>query len=323
MTDHNITADAADMRLDRYLRRELPGLTQGVLQKLLRTGKIRLNGARAEANARLAEGDVLAVPEIAPPKEMPRERHVMKMDPARIKELEGMIIYRDDAVIALNKPAGLAVQGGKGIAVHVDGMLDALRENEEAERPKLVHRLDRDTSGILLLARSSQAARKLSTLFRSRNVEKIYWALLTALPETLEGRIDLPLKRVEFGNVSRAEPAARKDPEAQSAVTDYRVIDSAGKKFSLVELRPQTGRMHQLRAHSLALGTPILGDAAYGGIFAEGFADQLHLHARRLVIPHPDGGTLVLEAELPVHMRDALKYLGFSAPEAAKPLRRK
>lgn len=323
MTDYNITAESADMRLDRYLRREVPGLTQGVLQKLLRTGKIKLNGARAEANARLAEGDVLLVPEIAPPKVVPRERHVMKMDPARIRELEGMIIYQDDAVIALNKPAGLAVQGGSGIAVHVDGMLDALREGEDSERPKLVHRLDRDTSGILLLARSSQVARKLSTVFRSRNVEKIYWALLTALPESLEGRIDLPLKRVEFGNVSRAEPATRKDPEAQSAVTDYRVLDSAGKKFCLAELRPQTGRMHQLRAHCLALGTPILGDAAYGGIFAEGFADQLHLHARRLVLPHPDGGTLALEAELPPHMRAALKYLGFSAPEAAKPLRRK
>jgi 23S rRNA pseudouridine955/2504/2580 synthase len=321
MTDYTITTDAAEMRLDRFLRREVPGLTQGVLQKLLRTGKIKLNGARAEANSRLAEGDLLRVPEIAPPVAIPHERHVVKMDPARIKELEGMIIYQDEAVIALNKPAGLAVQGGSGIAVHVDGMLDALRKDED-ERPKLVHRLDRDTSGILLLARSAQVARKLSTLFRSRNVEKIYWALLSGVPETLQGRIDLPLKRVEFGNVSRAEPATRKDPEAQSAVTEYRVLDHAGKKFSLVELRPQTGRMHQLRAHCLALGTPILGDAAYGGIFAEGFADQLHLHARKLVAPHPDGGVLTLEAALPAHMRDGLKYLGFSVPEAGKSSRR-
>ncbi len=313
------------MRLDRYLRREIPGLTQGVLQKLLRNGKIRLNGTKAEANARLAEGDLLRVPEIAPPVAVPRERHVVKMDPARIRELQGMIIYQDDAVIALNKPAGLAVQGGSGIAVHVDGMLDALRDGGvegEGERPKLVHRLDRDTSGILLLARNTKVARELSTLFRSRNVEKIYWALLTALPETLQGRIDLPLKRVEFGNVSRAEPAGRKDPEAQTAVTEYKVLDAAGKKFCLAELRPQTGRMHQLRAHTLALGAPILGDAAYGGIFAEGFADQLHLHARRLVVPHPDGGMLVLEAELPKHMREALKYLGFSISEAVKSGRR-
>jgi 23S rRNA pseudouridine955/2504/2580 synthase len=321
MTDFTITTEAAEMRLDRFLRREVPGLTQGVLQRLLRTGKIRLNGAKAEANARLAEGDTLNVPEIAPPVKAPRERHVVKMDPARIRELEGMILYQDDALIALNKPAGLAVQGGKGIAVHVDGMLDALRV-EEGERPKLVHRLDRDTSGILLLARSAKVASKLSTLFRSRTVEKVYWALLSGVPEVLQGRIDLPLKRVEFGNVSRAEPANRKDPEAQTAVTEYRVLDTAGKRFSLVELRPQTGRMHQLRAHCLALGTPILGDAAYGGVFAEGFADQLHLHARRLALPHPDGGTLVLEAELPKHMRDALKYLGFVVPEAGKPARR-
>jgi 23S rRNA pseudouridine955/2504/2580 synthase len=321
MTDYTITTEAAEMRLDRFLRREVPGLTQGVLQKLLRTGKIKLNGTRAEANARLTEGDLLRVPEIAPPVAAPRERHVVKMDPARIKELEGMIIYQDDAVIALNKPAGLAVQGGSGIAVHVDGMLDALRK-DEGERPKLVHRLDRDTSGILLLARSARVASRLSTLFRSRTVEKVYWALLTAVPETLQGRIDLPLKRVEFGNVSRAEPATRKDPDAQTAVTEYRVLDHAGKKFSLVELRPQTGRMHQLRAHCLALGTPILGDAAYGGIFAEGFADQLHLHARKLVLPHPDGGVLTLEAELPAHMRDGMKYLGFSVPEAGKSFRR-
>lgn len=321
MKDLTITAEAAEMRLDRYLRRENPGLTQSVLQKLLRTGKIRLNGAKAEANARLTEGDVLRIPEIAPPAEAPRQRHVVKMDPARQKELEGMIIYQDESVIALNKPAGLAVQGGSGIAVHVDGMLDALRE-EGAERPKLVHRLDRDTSGILLLARNARVAAKLATLFRSRNVEKIYWALLAGVPEALEGRIDLPLKRVEFGNVSRAEPAGRKDPEAQKAVTDYRVLDYAGRKYCLVQLSPHTGRMHQLRAHCLALGTPILGDAAYGGIFATPFAAQLHLHARRLVLPHPDGGTLALEAALPEHMREGLKYLGFAVPEAARPARR-
>ncbi|HYP64634.1 MAG TPA: RluA family pseudouridine synthase [Acidocella sp.] len=320
MKDVTVTADAAEMRLDRFLRRENPGLTQAMLQKLLRNGKIRLNGAKAEANARLAAGDVLRLPEIAPPEKAPRERHVVKMDPARLKELEGMILYRDNAVIALNKPAGLAVQGGSGIAVHVDGMLDALRE-EDGERPKLVHRLDRDTSGILLLARSAKVAARLSTQFRSRNVEKIYWALVSGVPDVLEGRIDLRLKRVEFGNVSRSEPAKRKDEDAQSAVTEYRVLDYAGRKFALLELRPQTGRMHQLRAHCLALGTPILGDAAYGAAFAEGFADQLHLHARRLKLPHPDGGTLTLEAALPQHMRDGLKYLGFAVPEAAKPAR--
>ncbi len=231
-----------------------------------------------------------------------------------------MILYRDDAVIVLNKPAGLASQGGSGITVHLDGMLDALRF-EGTERPKLVHRLDRDTSGVLVLARGVKPASKLATAFRGRDVEKTYWALVWGVPDVLEGRIDLPLVRVEVGGMSRSEPASRKDPEALKAVTAYRVVEYAGKKFAWMELQPQTGRMHQLRAHMLALGTPILGDAAYGQAFADGFAPQLHLHARRLKFPHPDGGTLMVEAPLPRHMRDSFSHLGFSPPEAMKPER--
>ena len=321
MTDYQVTEAGAEMRLDRYLRREVPGLTQGVLQKLLRTGKIRLNGSRAEANARLNLGDLLNVPEIAPPAEMPKQRHVMKMDETRTKELERMVLYSDASVIVLNKPAGLPVQGGSGIAVHVDGMLDALR-GDHPERPKLVHRLDRDTSGLLVIARSGRVASKLSAAFRGRDVEKTYWALLVGLPEALQGRIDLPLKRLDLGQTSRTEPSHRKDKEAQSAVTDYRILDKAGRKFCLAELRPQTGRMHQLRAHCLALGTPILGDEVYGGVYSEHFAQQLHLHARRLSFPHPEGGSLTVEAPLPKHMLDGLSYLGFPAPEAGKPIRK-
>ncbi len=320
MTEYQVPEAGADMRLDRYLRREVPGLTQGVLQKLLRTGKIRLNGNRAEANARLAEGDVLSLPEIAPPAEAPKQRHVVKMDEARIKELERMVLYSDEFVIVLNKPAGLPVQGGSGIAVHVDGMLEALQD-DNPERPKLVHRLDRDTSGVLVIARSGKAAKKLSAAFRGRDIEKTYWALLAGLPDQLEGRIDLPLKRIDLGSTSRAEPASRKDKEAQKAITDYRVLDKAGRKFCMMELNPHTGRMHQLRAHCLALGTPIMGDEVYGGVFSEHFAQQLHLHARRLTFPHPEGGFLTVEAPLPKHMLDGLNYLGFPAPEAAKPKR--
>ena len=320
MTEFTITDAATDMRLDRFLRREIPGLTQAMLQKHLRTGKIRLNGAKAEANARLNPGDTLLVPEIAPPEQKPRARHIVKMDPARVKELEAMVLYQDDSVIVLNKPAGLAVQGGSGIAVHVDGMLDSLQGDAE-ERPKLVHRLDRDTSGVLLLARSARVAQKLATAFRGRDVEKTYWALLAGVPEPLEARIDLPLRRIDLGTTSRAEPANRKDPEAQKAITDYKILDYAGKKFCLAELKPHTGRMHQLRAHCLALGTPILGDAVYGGIISEHFAQQLHLHARRLTIPHPEGGFLTVEAPLSTHMRDGLAYLGFTVPEAQKPKR--
>jgi 23S rRNA pseudouridine955/2504/2580 synthase len=319
MKEFIVDDTGAEMRLDRYLRREIPGLTQGVLQKLLREGKVRLNSAKAGANARLALGDILTAPEIEPVTK-PRERQIVKMDPDRLKELEAMVLYKDDSVIVLNKPAGLAVQGGSGITVHIDGMLDELRYGA-LERPKLVHRIDRDTSGLLLLARSGRIASKLTALFRGRDVEKTYWALLVGLPETLEGRIDLALKRAEVGGQSRAIPAGRKDEDAQTAVTDYRVLDKAGKRFCLAELRPQTGRMHQLRAHCLAIGTPILGDPIYGEIFNEHFAQQLHLHARRLNFPHPEGGFLTIEAELPKHMRDGMVYLGFDTPAAMKPKR--
>lgn len=310
----------ADTRLDRFLRRQMEGLTQGMIQKFLRTGKIRVNGKKAEANAHLAPGDIVVAPEITPPKDMPKERHVMVMDAHMVRDLEASILYRDDAIIVLNKPAGLASQGGKGIAVHLDGMLDALRF-EGTERPKLVHRLDRDTSGVLLLARGVKQASRLSAAFRGRDVEKTYWALLWGVPDVLEGRIDLPLARVEFGGTSRSEPAGRKDPDALKAVTEYKILDYAGKKFAWAQLNPLTGRMHQLRAHCLALGTPIFGDAAYGQAFADGFAAQLHLHARRLSIPHPDGGFLTVEAPLPKHMRESFQHLGFTIPEVAKPKR--
>jgi 23S rRNA pseudouridine955/2504/2580 synthase len=315
-----ITADEADTRLDRYLRRHNEGLTQSVIQKFLRTGKIRVNGGKAEASARLAAGDSITLPLIAPPPVRPKERHVMVMDVNQRRDLEALVLYRDEAVIVLNKPAGLASQGGKGIAVHLDGMLDALRF-DGAERPKLVHRLDRDTSGVLLLARGIKPASKLAAAFRGRDVEKTYWALLWGVPPVLQGRIDLPLTRVDGEGAARAAPADRRDAQATRAVTDYRILDHAGKKFALAELNPVTGRMHQLRVHCLALGTPILGDAAYGAAFADGFAAQLHLHARRLKIPHPDGGTLTVEAPLPTHMKDSFAALGFTAPESKKPAR--
>jgi 23S rRNA pseudouridine955/2504/2580 synthase len=310
----------ADSRLDRYLRRQVDGLTQSVIQKLLRTGKIRVNGKKAEASAHLAAGDTVTLPVIAPPPVLPKQRHVMVMDAHERRDLEALILYRDEAVIVLNKPAGLASQGGKGITKHLDGMLDALRF-DGAERPKLVHRLDRDTSGVLLLARGVKPASKLAAAFRGRDVEKTYWALLWGVPQILEGRIDLPLARVDGEGATRAAPADRRDENATRAVTDYRILDYAGKKFAWAQLNPVTGRMHQLRVHCLALGTPILGDAAYGAAFADGFAPQLHLHARRLRIPHPDGGTLTVEAPLPPHMRESFAALGFLAPDPKKPIR--
>jgi 23S rRNA pseudouridine955/2504/2580 synthase len=315
-----VTEDEADTRLDRYLRRHTPGLTQGMIQKFLRTGKIRVDGKRAEASTHLAAGQVVNIPPIVAPADMPKQRHVMAMDPRMVRDLEAMILYRDDALIVLNKPPGLPTQGGKGIAVHLDGMLDALRF-DGTERPKLVHRLDRDTSGLLVLARGVKPASRLAAAFRGRDVEKTYWALLWGVPPLLEGRIDLPLLRIEGEGSSRAAPADRNDKAASRAVTEYRILDHAGKKFALAEMRPQTGRMHQLRVHALALGTPILGDAAYGAAFADGFAPRLHLHARRLKLPHPEGGALTVEAPLPRHMRESFQHLGFAVPEPAAPRR--
>jgi 23S rRNA pseudouridine955/2504/2580 synthase len=322
MNELTVSADEADTRLDRFLRRHTPGLTQAMIQKLLRAGKIRVDGKRAEASTHLAEGALVKLPAITPPDKMPKQRHVMVMDAHQIRDLEAMILYRDNAVIVLNKPAGLAAQGGKGIAVHLDGMLDALRFGG-TERPKLVHRLDRDTSGVLLLARGVKTASALAAAFRGRDVEKTYWALLWGVPAVLAGRIDLPLVRVDGDGASRAAPAERGDKEALRAVTEYKILDYAGKKFAWAEMNPLTGRMHQLRAHALALGTPILGDAAYGAAYADGFAPQLHLHARRLRIPHPEGGTLAIEAPPPKHMKDSFASLGFTIPAAAKPERRK
>jgi 23S rRNA pseudouridine955/2504/2580 synthase len=320
MKTFSVTDEEADSRLDRFLRRHTPGLTQGVIEKLCRTGKIRIDGKRAAANTHVQPGATITMPVPPAPVAGEKKRHVMVMDPHMIRDLEAMILYRDDAVIVLNKPPGLATQGGKGILLHLDGMLDALRFGG-TERPKLVHRLDRDTSGVVVLARGVKPASRLAAAFRGRDVEKTYWALLWGVPPLLAGRIDLPLLRVEGEGSSRAAPAERNDKEASRAVTEYRILDYAGKKFAWAEMSPLTGRMHQLRVHALALGTPILGDAAYGAAFADGFAPQLHLHARRLKIPHPDGGTLTVEAPPPKHMKDSFLLLGFTIPDAVKPKR--
>ena len=314
-----VTEDAAQSRLDRYLKRNFEGLTQGLIQKLCRTGQIRIDGKRAEAGTHLTAGATITLPSLSAPAPA-KARQTVPMSPQRLRELEAMVLYRDASVIALNKPAGLPTQGGRNIPVHLDGMLDLLRF-ESSERPKLVHRLDRDTSGVLLLARGARAAARLAAAFRGRDVEKRYLALLAGVPQPLSGRIDLPLARVVSGGTARAEPAGRPDPDAMKAITDYRVLDHAGKKYALAELVPQTGRMHQLRAHCIALGTPIVGDAAYGAVFPEGFAPQLHLHARGLTFPHPEGGFLTIEADLPRHMRESLAHLGFTAGQAARPQR--
>ncbi len=314
-----VTEDEADSRLDRFLRRRFPALTQGALQKLCRTGQIRVDGHRVEASARLVPGQAVRVP----PMPAAPEARAPLVTPADVKEIERMVLHRDEQLIVLNKPSGLATQGGPGITRHLDGMLDALRM-EGGHRPRLVHRLDRDTSGVIVLARSPGVAAKLAAAFRSRDVSKTYWAVVVGNPSPEEGQIDQPLKRVSSAFGERTVVTDRKDRDGQRAYTNYRQLDAAGRKLAWLELQPLTGRTHQLRVHCVSLGTPIVGDEKYaeprdngtGGSFVEGLADRLHLHARALVLPHPAGGTLEVAADLPPHMRETFSTLGFHAPPA-------
>jgi 23S rRNA pseudouridine955/2504/2580 synthase len=233
--------------------------------------------------------------------------------------LQRLVIYRDDAVMALNKPHGLPVQGGPGIVHHLDGLLDALRFGAP-DRPRLVHRLDRDTSGVLLLARTPGVAARLAASFRGRDVEKTYWAVVVGRPQPAAGRIDMKLTRIRGIRGDWTAPALPDDAEAVTAITDYETLDAAAKRFSRRALRPLTGRTHQLRVHMDEIGTPILGDSKYGSgrSQVEGFATSLHLHARALRLPHPDGGLLSLAADLPPHMRETFGALGFPTPMAEK-----
>ncbi len=322
-----VTEDEADLRLDRWFRRHFPGVTQGAIQKLCRTGQVRIDGRRADAGTRLAPGQAVRVPPLPPAAAPPPVVHVFNPDIAR--ELERMVLYRDDAVIVLNKPHGLAVQGGPGIVRHLDGMLDGLR-GESEHRPRLVHRLDRDTSGALVLARTPGTAARLAAAFRGRDVQKTYWAVVAGRPVPVEGRIDMPLLRYTGLRGERSVPAARDDKEGLRAVTDYRTLDHAGQKLAWLEMSPITGRTHQLRVHSVGIGAPIVGDTKYhepdqngaGSALVEGLSDKLHLHARALDMPHPGGGRLVVEAELPPHMRETFATLGFHAGRAQPPARR-
>lgn len=320
-----VSDDEADIRLDRWFRRHFPGLTQGAIQKLCRTGQVRVDGHRVEAATRLAPGQAVRVPPL--PAAPVEPKPPAPIDPAVAQTLRDAVIYRDDQLIVLNKPPGLPVQGGPGITHHLDVLLDALRFG--GDRPRLVHRLDRDTSGVLILARSPGVAAKLAAFFRGRSVEKTYWAVVAGRPVPIEGRIDLPLRRTGGPRGERTVPAERGDKEGAHAITDYRTLDNAAQKLAWLELQPLTGRTHQLRVHCVAIGAPILGDTKYaepdqnnaGSALVSGLSAKLHLHARALVLPHPAGGSLRVEAELPPHMRQTFATLGFQAPPAQAPRR--
>ena len=309
------------LRLDRWFRRHYPGLGHGNLEKLLRTGQVRVDGRRAKSGERVSPGMAIRVPPLAassdaaPPASRPASR-TRPQDEALLRDL---VIHRDDDAIVLNKPAGLAVQGGSNTTRHIDGMSDGLRFGN-VERPRLVHRLDKDTSGVLLIARNAAAAAFFTRAFRDKTTRKTYWAIVAGLPKLHQGRIDLSLAKRALKDGERVQG----DEEGKDAVTYYTVVDSAGDRASWLALLPLTGRTHQLRAHCAAIGTPILGDGKYGGAAAHALggaaARRLHLHARTLEIPHPAGFTLKVTAPLPPHMKRMWEFLGF-AGDAPDPFR--
>lgn len=308
--------DDGESRLDRWFKRHFPDLGHGRLEKLLRTGQVRVNGKRADASDRVAPGDSIRVPPLPQP-DTPRPLPKAKpVDERAAKELQERVLYRDRDIIAIDKPAGLAVQGGSKTTHHLDGMLDALRF-DAADRPRLVHRLDKDTSGVLVLGRTPAATSRLAALFRGRDLKKIYWAVVVGAPVPEYGDIRLPLAK-RIGRPGEGEERMVVDEEeGQSARTLFRTLDAAGSKVALLELEPLTGRTHQLRVHCAELGTPILGDGKYGGAQAilpiGEFARTMHLHARRLEIPSKSGKPIVIEAPLPRHMRDTLTFFGLDS----------
>jgi 23S rRNA pseudouridine955/2504/2580 synthase len=316
----SVGEDEAELRLDRWFRRRFPQLGHGMLERLLRTGQVRVDGKRAKSNQRLAPGQTVRVPPFdeKPAEHLPARVRVAP-DDAEAKALRDAVLYRDDDVIVLNKPPGLAVQGGTGTERHLDAMLDAL-VFDAAERPRLVHRLDKDTSGCLLLGRSALAAARLAASFRSRAAHKCYWALVVGVPSIRQGRIDAALAKLS-GRMG--DKVAVDEEDGRRAVTYYRVVESAHKKAAWLELEPRTGRTHQIRAHCALLGVPIQGDGKYGSraayLAGQGISRKLHLHARAIEIPHPRKGVIRAVAPLPSHMAASFAFFGFLERAAGEP----
>ncbi|MBP7243010.1 RluA family pseudouridine synthase [Amaricoccus sp.] len=327
--------DAEEQRLDRWLRRLHPHLGQGAIERMCRKGEIRLDGGRVQASSRLAAGRTLRLPPIPEPDTgpPPEKRSVSDEDAALIR---AAVIWRDDDVIALDKPPGLATQGGTGTTRHVDGLAEALRFGAD-EKPRLVHRLDRDTSGVLLLARSARAAAGLAKAFQARDARKIYWAVTAGAPRPAAATIRYGLvKAGGHGASGEGEKMRVVHPDevaategAKRAVTDYATIDAAGRRAAWVALAPLTGRTHQLRAHMAAIGHPIAGDGKYGGSGQEnagegwgaqlggGVSRKLHLHARSLSLTHPrTGKRLEFVADLPEHMARTFALFGWRPEDA-------
>ena len=323
-----VAADDDGVRLDRWFKRHLPQISFGMVSKWARTGQVRVDGKRVKPDERLAAGQVLRVPpggaeaRAKPPVDLTDEERSLAAD---------ILIHRSKGALVLNKPPGLATQGGTRQSRHVDRLLDAYVDAEDEPRPRLVHRLDKDTSGVLLIARTPGSAAFFSKRFSGRSAKKIYWALVVGVPDVREGTIEAPLAKQPGTGGEKMHV----DEDGQPAKTRYRVVDTAGKKAAWLELEPLTGRTHQLRVHCAAMGHPIVGDGKYGGqdAFLTGTVSRkMHLHARRLIIDAPGGGggadkKLDVTADLPDHFAQSMEQLGFdpalsdAAPEQGPPER--
>jgi 23S rRNA pseudouridine955/2504/2580 synthase len=315
-----VAAEEADLRLDRWFKRHYPQLGHGRLEKLLRKGSVRVDGKRAKASTRLAPGQTVRVPPLGPADDAgaPPPARPSRITAADAEMIRGCVLYRDDSVIVLNKPPGLATQGGTGTTLHVDMLCEALTFGL-AEKPRLVHRLDKDTSGVLVLGRTPAATARLAAAFKSRAARKLYWALVVGLPDPVDGTIKAPIAKQAGVHGEKMEVS----DDGQRASTDFAVIESVGKTVSWLRLEPRTGRTHQLRVHAAYLGTPIVGDGKYGGAEAhlqgQGVSRKLHLHARAIRLPHPDGGMLEVVAPLPRHMADSFDFFAFDLEVAGPP----
>jgi 23S rRNA pseudouridine955/2504/2580 synthase len=308
------------LRLDRWFRIHFPAITYGHLQKLLRSGQVRLNSRRVQANARLEAGQQVRVPAVLrePAKPRPSVVPPLGLSKADRDFIERMILLEDDHVLVLNKPYGIAVQGGTGTKRHLDGLLAGMADRF-GDRPRLVHRLDRDTTGVLLVAKHRDAAARLGRIFQTRSAAKTYWALVKGVPRPPQGKIEAALVKAAGPDGDRVRKALPGEQDkAMHATTHYSVIDRVAHKAAWVSLKPVTGRQHQLRAHMALIGHPIVGDNKYEGdkVLADSGIDaKLHLHARRLVIPHPVAGEPAIDvtAPLPDHMRRTWEMLGLDA----------
>ncbi len=334
------------MRLDRWFMVNYPDLAFGHLQKILRGGQVRVDGKRAKGDTRIEAGQQIRIPPLGPKTEGVADRPARTAPeaadrpaaPARAggrreagepgysrggevrsgdaEFLRSLILYEDKDVFVFNKPFGLAVQGGSGLTRHVDGMLPALA-SQRGDIPRLVHRLDRDTTGVLVVARTRKAASDLGAAFRARSTKKIYWALCAGVPRVKQGRISTFLAKGEDEHGDQKMKVVRQSGDASHALTYYAVVDNSAQKLSWLSLRPVTGRTHQLRVHTAEMGHPIVGDPKYFNVenweLPGGIQKRLHLHARRIVMPLPSGQMLDVSAPLPQHMQQSWNLLGFDA----------